>query len=617
MVGRERQQDVLQNAFATVVDGRSCHLFTILGAAGVGKSRLAEEFLRTLDGATVVRGRCLSYGEGITYWPVTEVLKQLAAATPSRREPALASILGDDSAASSPTEIAWAFRKLLESRAAERPLVVVFDDVHWGEPAFLDLVEHVADLSRDAPILLLCMARPELLDLRPTWGGGKLNATNVLLEPLGAGGGGAADRGARRAHRPRAARADPRGRRRQPALRRGDGRDGRGGRRDRRAADDPGAARRAARPARAGRARRARARRGRGPRLPPRRGRRARAGGADGRRPPDHARPEGPRAPRADGVRRRRGLSLPAPADPRHRLRGAAEGRPGRAPRALRRPGSRSTAPISSSWTRSSATTSSRRIATARSSGRSTMRRARSPSGQPPAWREAPNAPRSAATSHATKSLRGRALELLPHEHPSRGWRSSSWQSRWSSLVSSRARRHTATRPPPRRGRRKTKRLLARCELARIEAEIQADPSATMQAAIASAREQLAVLERLGDEEGAVWALRQLAAFTAWLGKTEEALRLNEQALERAERVSPRLVNDDPDLDALADLVGSTPVEEGIRRCDEVIASSTSKRLEASRAHHPRRRRWRLRGSSRKDAPRWRRAASCCAISTT
>src|SRR5439155_5426905 len=86
--------------------------------------------------------------------------------------------------ASSPDEIAWAFRKLLEERAAQRPLIVVFDDAHWGEIVFLDLVEHVADLSRDAPILLLCIARPELLDRRPAWGGGMLNATNVLLEPL-------------------------------------------------------------------------------------------------------------------------------------------------------------------------------------------------------------------------------------------------------------------------------------------------------------------------------------------------------------------------------------------------------------------------------------------------
>jgi class 3 adenylate cyclase len=162
MVGRDRQRKLLEGVFATVAAERSCHLFTILGAAGVGKSRLANEFLGALEGATVVGGRCLSYGEGISYWPVTEVLKQLA---PSQREVvALGPILGEDSSAGSPQEIAWAFRKLLESRASERPLVVVFDDIHWGEPVFLDLVEHVADLSRGASILVLCMARPELLD---------------------------------------------------------------------------------------------------------------------------------------------------------------------------------------------------------------------------------------------------------------------------------------------------------------------------------------------------------------------------------------------------------------------------------------------------------------------
>src|SRR5262245_44513903 len=180
MIGRERQRELLEGAFANVVSERSCHLFTILGAAGVGKSRLAQEFLAGVD-ATVVRGRCLSYGDGISYWPVTEVVKQLA---PEGETGPLASILGDETTPSSPEEIAWAFRKLLESHAAERPVIVGFDDVHWGEPTFLDLVEHVADLSRDAPILLLCMARPELLDVRRAWGGGKLNATNVLLEPL-------------------------------------------------------------------------------------------------------------------------------------------------------------------------------------------------------------------------------------------------------------------------------------------------------------------------------------------------------------------------------------------------------------------------------------------------
>jgi tetratricopeptide (TPR) repeat protein len=162
----------------------------------VGKSRLAYEFLTALDGATVVRGGCLSYGDGITYWPVVEVVKQLLGSAPEQRLAALGldasaaraihAVLGEGGVVASVEEIAWAMRMLLEAVAADAPLVVVLDDIHWGEEAFLDLVDHVADLSRDAPILLLCMARPELLDRRPNWGGGKLNATTVLLEPLAA-----------------------------------------------------------------------------------------------------------------------------------------------------------------------------------------------------------------------------------------------------------------------------------------------------------------------------------------------------------------------------------------------------------------------------------------------
>ncbi|MGE5272509.1 MAG: AAA family ATPase [Verrucomicrobiota bacterium] len=186
MVGREREQRLLADAWDRVVSERSCHLFTLLGAAGVGKSRLAAEFLGSVGDALVVRGRCLPYGEGITYWPVVEVVKQLPEA---ELEPAAANaigaVAGDANVVTSSEEIAWAFRKLLEAVAADTPLVCVFDDVHWGEETFLDLVEHVADLSRDAPILLLCMARPDLLDRRPGWAGGKVNATNVLLEPLG------------------------------------------------------------------------------------------------------------------------------------------------------------------------------------------------------------------------------------------------------------------------------------------------------------------------------------------------------------------------------------------------------------------------------------------------
>ena len=197
MIGRERELGRLQAALAQAEADRSCQLFTVLGAAGVGKSRLAYEFLAGLDGVTVAQGGCLSYGDGITYWPVVEVLKQLLGSTPEQRiaglglDPSAAraihAVLGEGGVVASVEEIAWAMRMLLGAFAADAPLVVVLDDIHWGEEAFLDLVDHVADLSRNAPILLFCMARPELLDRRPNWGGGKLNATTVLLEPLAAG----------------------------------------------------------------------------------------------------------------------------------------------------------------------------------------------------------------------------------------------------------------------------------------------------------------------------------------------------------------------------------------------------------------------------------------------
>jgi class 3 adenylate cyclase/tetratricopeptide (TPR) repeat protein len=184
MVGRERQQRLLSEAFTAVVSDQACHLFTVLGAAGVGKSRLVGEFLSTVE-ATVVRGRCLSYGAGITYWPVVEIIKQLRVMPddPAAAD-AIASLLGESERPTAAAEIAWAFRKTLEAAARERAVVCVVDDLHWGEPALLDLVEHVADWSREAPILLLCMARPELLDRRTGWAGGKMNASTVLLEPL-------------------------------------------------------------------------------------------------------------------------------------------------------------------------------------------------------------------------------------------------------------------------------------------------------------------------------------------------------------------------------------------------------------------------------------------------
>jgi class 3 adenylate cyclase len=172
-VGREHEVELIRGGWGSALAEQRCILTTVVGEAGVGKSRLVAESLALID-ATVVRGRCLPYGEGITYWPVMEVLTQLE----SRRarltlDPAatnaLAALLGQGM--SSTDEIASAFRKLLEAVAADGPLIAVFDDIQWGEDVFLDLLEHVAFLSTGVPMLLLSMARPELLDRRSGWSG--------------------------------------------------------------------------------------------------------------------------------------------------------------------------------------------------------------------------------------------------------------------------------------------------------------------------------------------------------------------------------------------------------------------------------------------------------------
>jgi class 3 adenylate cyclase/tetratricopeptide (TPR) repeat protein len=206
MVGRDRELEDLSRAFTRAAEDRSCLLFTILGAAGEGKTRLVEEFLSTVDGSgSVVRGRCLPYGEGITYWPVAEAVREALGVqafdsperVTARLDDALAGdeharaiagrlgeILGFGEGLAAAEETPWAIRRFLEILAAQRPLVAVWEDIHWAEPAFLDCVNHVVDWSRDAPIMMLCTARPEFLDSRSDWGGGKLNASTLLLRPL-------------------------------------------------------------------------------------------------------------------------------------------------------------------------------------------------------------------------------------------------------------------------------------------------------------------------------------------------------------------------------------------------------------------------------------------------
>jgi class 3 adenylate cyclase len=207
LVGRQRELRLLRDAFARATEEQECHLFTLLGTAGVGKSRLVHEFLGEMrEQAQVLRARCLPYGEGITFWPIIELTQ--AAADIGMNEPPdsakekLATLLAEAPEREGilqrvaatiglsdevvPTEEAfWGVRKFLEAIAATKPLIAVIDDLHWAEPTLLDLIDHIADWSREAPILLLAIARPELLDARPQWGGGKMNATTILLEPLG------------------------------------------------------------------------------------------------------------------------------------------------------------------------------------------------------------------------------------------------------------------------------------------------------------------------------------------------------------------------------------------------------------------------------------------------
>src|SRR6266545_1267907 len=187
MVGRERERRRLQDAFDQAVSDRSCQLFTILGPAGVGKSRLVREFLDDLaEEAVAVGGRCLPYGEGITYWPLVEAIRDLASlddtdSSADSRNKLAALLEGEEEAELIAQRIAEtcglteyvggaeesfsAVRTFFEALARRRPLVLVFDDIHWGEATFLDLIEHLADWTRDAPILLVCLAREEMLAL--------------------------------------------------------------------------------------------------------------------------------------------------------------------------------------------------------------------------------------------------------------------------------------------------------------------------------------------------------------------------------------------------------------------------------------------------------------------
>ncbi len=249
LVGRDRELAILEETLADAYVTQRCRLVTVVGEPGVGKSRLIHEFLEEHDAdAVTLRGRCLSYGDAITFWPIVEAVRMAAeVAEDDTAETAQSRILGlldpDDperdqiaarvaaaiglTAAQVPvSELFWGIRRLFEALAADQPLIVLFDDIHDAAPTFLELLDHLVESSKRVPIVLVCSARHELLEEHPEWEGRPGTAT-IKLEPLTAADAEAVHRPAARRHGAarRGQASGDRGRRGQSALRRADGPD--------------------------------------------------------------------------------------------------------------------------------------------------------------------------------------------------------------------------------------------------------------------------------------------------------------------------------------------------------------------------------------------------------
>src|SRR5215218_6638316 len=199
LVGRRAELRLLRDAFDAVVAARRPAMVTVTGPAGIGKSRLSRAMTAAVaERATVLVGRCLPYGEGITYWPLAEVVRRLtgfpdeaaiaalAAPDPDAQRIAarVARVAGFEPGGVTVEESQWAVRRLFEIRAAQHPVIVVIDDVHWAEPTLLELLERVWTYAGDVPLMAICNARPELLERHPGWGRAGGRGATVALGPL-------------------------------------------------------------------------------------------------------------------------------------------------------------------------------------------------------------------------------------------------------------------------------------------------------------------------------------------------------------------------------------------------------------------------------------------------
>ena len=213
-VGRERELRLIKDLFHASAEEEKAHLVSVAGIAGIGKSRLAWEFFKYIDGLPQItywhRGRCLSYGEGVTYWALADMVRMRARIAEDEEpasalsklratldehildedergfvEPRLAHLLGiEERSARDKQELFGAWRIFFERLAATYPTALVFEDMQWADASLLDFIDYLLEWSRNHPLYIVTLARPELLDRRPTWGAGRRNFTSLYLEAL-------------------------------------------------------------------------------------------------------------------------------------------------------------------------------------------------------------------------------------------------------------------------------------------------------------------------------------------------------------------------------------------------------------------------------------------------